>query len=306
MKQKRWLAIVLAVAIFVFSFISIDMLTGIVSAIQGDKEAATILLDKFQNQQSNLTEQVMNKGDSKKRIVLLNIDGTIVNDNQSVTNSYRHEEFLTELEAIKKDKTIQGVLLVINSPGGGAYESDQVRERFIEIQNKLSIPIYVSMKSIATGGGYFIATSGNKLFASSETITGFIRSTIKTTSNPNKEVLQKITNDSYNRFIDVVSEGRNIPKNQMEPLAGGRIFDGEEAKKLGLIDEIGNEQDALTALKHDYHLEESEVFVYQKPGPDLYHMIADKIVAIVQPKSEKSQPIGFDNSPRMMYLYGGE
>lgn len=306
MSQKRWLAIVLAIAIFVFSFVSMDTFTNIVSAIQGDKEATTKLLDHFKDQDHALTEQVINKGDSKKRIVVLNIDGTIMNDSQSFTNGYQHETFLTELQHIQKDQTIRGVLLVLNSPGGGAYESDQIRERLTEIQETLDIPIYVSMKSIATGGSYFIATSGTKLFASSETVTGFIRASIKTTSNPNKEVLQKITNDSYNRFVDVVSKRRDIPKNKMEPLAGGRIFDGKKAKELGLVDEIGNEQDTLTALRNDYQLEDAEVFVYRKPDPNLYDFVADKMNDVIKPNDQQEQQIELDSSPRMMYLYGGE
>ncbi|MGY3777773.1 S49 family peptidase [Isobaculum melis] len=306
MSQKRWLAIVLAIAIFVFSFVSIETVKNVVSAIQGDKAAATALLDQFDNQDEALTEQIIHKGNSKKRIVILNIDGTIVNNPQSATNGYDHEIILEELTAIKKDQTIGGVLLVLNSPGGGAYESNQVRERLLEIQKTQAIPIYVAMKNIATGGSYFIATSGDKLFASNETITGFIQATMKNADSPNKEVVQKTTNDSYLRFLDIVSQSREIPKDKITALADGRIFNGNEAKKNGLIDEIGNEQDALAVLMNDHQLEDAEVFMYQPSNPTVSNMMTDKMLQILQLKNEQEQQPNVSDIPQMMYLYGGE
>lgn len=79
---------------------------------------------------------------------------------------------MQQLEQVRNDDNIQGVLLYVNSPGGGVMESAQIRDKILQIQKERNIPFYVSMGSMAASGGYYISAPADKIFASKETLTG--------------------------------------------------------------------------------------------------------------------------------------
>lgn len=123
-----------------------------------------------------LAETVLEPGSFNERIALLSIDGVIQDVGSSspwVPLEYDHQMFLASLDQILEDDTVQGVVLSVNSPGGGVIESAEIHERLLKIKEK-GIPIYVSMGSMAASGGYYISAPADKIFAHRETITGSI------------------------------------------------------------------------------------------------------------------------------------
>ncbi|SEK40542.1 signal peptide peptidase A. Serine peptidase. MEROPS family S49 [Carnobacterium iners] len=345
MTTKRWTAISIAIGLFILSIIISDLTLKANPTGESDNammETANLFLG-----QQALSETIVSKGNQKERIVLLEVNGAIVaNQTASLldTSGYNHTFFIEQLEAIKVDDSIKGILLSINSPGGGTYESAQIKDKIDEIQKTTKIPLYVSMGNVAASGGYYIAASADKIFASNETLTGSIGvimsnlnvselykkigiedttiksgpfkdigSTSKQMSKEEEQILQSLVDDSYNRFVTVVAEGRNKKTDEVKSLADGRIYDGAQAKGIGLVDQIGYQENALEALKKENKIEDAEVFQYSSDSLSFKSLLTSKVSELTTQKSmseemitELTKQLNDIQTPRMMYLYGGK
>ncbi|MCW2121161.1 signal peptide peptidase SppA [Flavobacterium sp. 7A] len=180
------------------------------------------------------------------------------------------------LQDARKDKNIKAVVLRINSPGGNALTSDLIW-REIELTKKVK-PVVVSMGNYAASGGYYIACNANQIFAEKNTITGSIGvfgilpnfsqltskiginiEQVKTNENapeyspfvPIDDKFKAVTLEGvehiYKTFVGHVAEGRKMSFAQVDSIAQGRIWTGSEAIKIGLVDKIGNLNDAIQA-----------------------------------------------------------
>ncbi len=182
-------------------------------------------------------------------------------------------------DALKKardDKNVKAIVLRVNSPGGSALASDIIW-REIEL-TKASKPVVVSMGDYAASGGYYIAVGAHKIFAEPTTITGSIGvfGTIPNISELAKKMginaeqvgtnrksvdysffepmdedfrgdIQESIEEMYQTFLKRVSQGRNISMEEADQLAQGRVWSGTDAKRLGLVDELGGLEDAIKA-----------------------------------------------------------
>lgn len=244
-----------------------------------------------------MTEHRIHEGQSEKRIAVIFIDGVISASSESglfaPVVGYNHAFTLRQIEKVKDDSSVQGLIISVNSPGGGTFESAQIKDALQKLQDERQIPVYVSMQQVAASGGYYISAYADKIFASEETLTGSIgvimsgknlsglyekigieENTIKSgefkdigsdarpMTEKDREILQNMINLSYERFVKVVSEGRGIDIAKAKKLADGRIYDGSQARQNGLVDEIGYLEDAINDMKIDHALEDSEVFYY--------------------------------------------
>lgn len=339
MNAKRWWAIGIALFLFVAS----TGITALTSLMSTDvTESFTSFLD---DTDEVFSEDRITAGDLDKRIAVLTLDGTIQDTGESSSllssETYNHQLFLKQLDQIKSDQTVQGVVLNVNSPGGGVVESKQIYERIKSIQAERKIPVYVSMGSMAASGGYYISAPADKIFADEETMTGSIGvimqgvnysklakkygvefETIKTgpykdimsgtreMRDDERELLQNMINDSYNRFVSVIADGRDMSKKEVKKLADGRIYNGTQAKEVGLVDALGYEEDAIADMKKKYDLKGAEVFEYSA-NTDWTSMFATKASSVLMSGSADAQIIGkvltnYNNAPRMMYMYGSE
>lgn len=241
---------------------------------------------------SPLSEEVLEEGVNDRRILVIPVEGTIGLDSAT----YSQDHLLASIDQIAVDDSIQAVLLRIDSPGGGVYATRELYDRFKEVLAERDIPIYVSMGSVAASGGYYLSALGDKIFASEETITGSlgvimsgyntsglleklgveptvyksgamkdILSSTREATEEEKAVLQSYIDESYQRFLDVIKEGRQMPEEEVRKLADGRIYSGSQAKTNGLIDELGYEKDALAALRADHDLANAQVFTLINP-----------------------------------------
>lgn len=239
-----------------------------------------------------LTAQTYKKGDIKNKIALLHIEGTIQGGTPTIFNNqtYDHQLVLNTIKSIKEDNTIKGVILVINSPGGAVYESQQVYKELMALKEERKIPVHAVFKSLAASGGYYIATATDHITASQETLTGSIgvimggknytdlfkklgisSNTIKSGSHKDigsnaremtdeeKQILQSMINGAYERFVDVVEKGRKLPREEVKKLADGRIYDGQQALENGLIDSIGFVDDAIDYMAKEIKVEKPMV-----------------------------------------------
>jgi protease-4 len=183
-----------------------------------------------------------------------------------------------QLIDFRNDKQIKSIILKINSPGGGVGPSQEIySETRRTAQTK---DVIASLGSLAASGAYYIASASDKIVANPGTLTGsigaimeFVRldglldkigvgleviksGEFKDTGSPNrkmtdreKEMLSNIIEDIRQQFVTAVSKGRNIPKEKVLEIADGRIFSGKQAQTLGLVDSLGNFQDAVELAK---------------------------------------------------------
>ncbi|MDN4493684.1 signal peptide peptidase SppA [Ureibacillus aquaedulcis] len=334
MNTKRWLALGAAVVLIVFSI-------GLNTVISIFKTDFFSNFDSLTASEQTMIETVVEPGDMGSRIALLSVDGTIQDVGSSTPFSaveYDHQNFLAQLETILTDKSIQAVVLYVNSPGGGVIESADIHEKLVEIKEERKIPIYVSMGSYAASGGYYISAPADKIFAHKETITGSIGvimqsynfselagnlgiefETIKSgehkdmfggtrpTTAEEKAMLQEMIDESYEDFVDVIEQGRGMSEADVKKVADGRIMGGTQAINAGFVDEIGGMEDAIAAVRADFGLEDAQVFEYESNFGDLTSMLGMKISTFFGPSPEQqflTKLMSSNDGPRMMYLYG--
>lgn len=342
MNKRRWVAIIIAVVLLVFSIVS----SSITQKSENEKQMGQINELLYGN--DDVQEQVEEAGTNDQKIVKLVVEGTIVDDGTSglfSSGGYNHESFMKQLAAIKADPQVKGILLEINSPGGSVYETAEITRALKDIQKDKKIPIYATMESQAASGGYYIAASSDKIFATEDTMTGSIGvimssmnysglmeklgiadSTIKSgalkdigsSSRPqteqDKEVLQAFVDSMYGRFVKVVAEGRKMNETDVRKLADGRIYDGAQAVDNGLVDEIGYPDQALQALKKDKKLSDAQVVTYTTGATNFINTWLGSSLAEFQgikPSQEDLvkkivESVGTPQAPKAMYLYGGE
>ncbi len=204
-----------------------------------------------------------------KKLGVVRVEGVIVES----------ESIVKKLQTMLDDKTIAGVLLRINSPGGATVPAQEIYEAVSKYRKK-GKPLIVSMGNIAASGGYYIASPAKRIFAEGGTLTGsigvimtvplykelakkigieiqtFKAGDYKDIASPYREVsqkervmIQRLLEDTHNQFIDDVAKARSIERDSLLPIADGRIFTGRQALKEKLIDTIGSYEDALAYLR---------------------------------------------------------
>lgn len=211
--------------------------------------------------------------ETKDKIAIIYAQGNIMSGEGDV-NTIGEGSMRRSLIEARKDKDIKAIVLRINSPGGNALTSDLIW-REIELTKKVK-PVVVSMGNYAASGGYYIACNANKIFAENNTITGSIgvfgvlpnftqlatkigihTEQVKTNENaaeyspflPMNEKFKAVTLESvehiYKTFVSHVAAGRKMTFAQVDSIGQGRVWSGEQALKVGLVDKIGGLDDAL-------------------------------------------------------------
>ena len=326
MNAKRWIALVIALGIFGVSIIvSISM--SFFESVKGAQTDLTSLTDESQ-------EKTLENGSLSSKIAVLEVSGTIQDNGDSSSllgaDGYNHRTFLKNLERAKDDKTVKGIVLKVNSPGGGVYESAEIHKKLEEIKKETKKPIYVSMGSMAASGGYYISAAADKIFATPETLTGSlgvimesvnyskladklksgahkdIMSPSREMTKEEKNIMQSMVDNSYEGFVDVISKGRSMSKAEVKKIADGRVYDGRQAKKLNLVDELGFYDDTITAMKKDHKdLKNASVISYEESFGlgSLFSMGANKMFKSEIDFLNMREILSQSGSPRMMYLY---
>lgn len=214
----------------------------------------------------------------QEKIGIIYVDGIIMGGRgqTSLFSEYGGTDtVIRQLHEAREDSSIKAVVLRINSPGGSAPASQEVGEEIKKLRQSGKI-VVSSMGDVAASGGYWLAACTDRIYANPATLTGSIGVYMpysnweelykkigvrqeKIKSGPHKDIMsperpmtdeeraliQEMVDDMYNQFVAVVSEGRNMDAAQVRRLADGRIYTGNQAKELGLVDELGNMYDAI-------------------------------------------------------------
>lgn len=214
---------------------------------------------------------------SKEKIAVINVEGEIV-WGESEENSAGSDEIVKLLHKARIDETIKGVILRVNSPGGSAVASELIRQAAEDVQ-KAGKPVVASMGGMAASGGYWISATSDKIIAAPTTLTGSIgifglavnlektakkmgisedgiqtsplaqQSALKPMDKTRAEMIQISIENGYDRFLDLVAKGRKMTKAQVDKVAQGQVWLGETALEHGLVDQLGDFDDAYDAIK---------------------------------------------------------
>ncbi len=208
------------------------------------------------------------------------------------------------IQQAKENDEVKALVLRINSGGGSAFASEIIRQELLDFKRS-GKKLVVSMGSIAASGGYWIAAEADQIWASPSTLTGSIgvfgalptfqrtlaragvysdgistaphihsQAPLQALSPAMQSVLQQSVEHTYRIFIDIVKRGRNMARQKVEELAQGRVYAGTLAKRTGLVDELGDLQQAVAAARKLIGIEEARAF-YLRPKQSFREQIIE-------------------------------
>lgn len=235
---------------------------------------------------------IMTPATQRDQIAVICINGTIIDGWNISSQSIGSDTIIYKIRSARLDPKIKAIILRINSPGGSAHAAELIRSELITTR-KSGKPIIVSMGGVAASGGYWISTPANTIIASKNTITGSIGifgiintfersfdaigihsdgvytspianiSTTKSLPEEYIKMMQLYVNTNYNYFIKTVAESRHKSIKYIDKIAQGHIWTGHDAMQNGLIDSIGDFDDAINKAVKLAHLTKYQLNWYE-------------------------------------------
>lgn len=253
-----------------------------------------------------------------ERIAVLEIDGVIADDLR----------YLEQIKNFRRDNSVKGFLVVINSPGGVVGPSQSIYRELRRLRDEDGIPVVATIGGIGASGGYYIALGADSIYALPGSLTGSIgvimefpqaqqlmervgvdvaivkSAEFKDVGSPfrpllpeDRSVLQGLVQDVYAQFVDVVAEERRLPVEEARHLADGRVYSGRQALEAGLIDQIGNMNDALAAAGRMAGLGDDPRTVWPQPKRKITVLdlilgqgAAASLAKLIRPLEQVSEP----------------
>jgi protease-4 len=275
-------------------------------------------------------------GEGPEKVAVVPIVGTIASADNSVPGTQppvTPEGLADALRQAEEDPAVRAVVLEINSPGGGVTASDEMHQSILDFRESSGKPVVVSMGDVAASGGYYISTAADRIVANETTLTGSlgvifqlnnftelaekygyqreiiksgkfkdVTSSFRELSPEDREILQSIVNESYDEFVSVIVEGRNLPEERVREIADGRVYSGQQAREIGLVDSFGGVDEAAEISQDLARVDEAAVVRYVQP-----ETFTDALLAGFAPEEPDALRIaeeaGFTLEPKPYYLY---
>ncbi len=263
-RQRRWLWVVLIVVVLLFgSLLATCWLTfSLVGALAGTGPGG----------RGVYRAEVVQGPPWGPEIAVVMLQGPIVSTGGGTQQVIAAQDVVDLVRRLNRDPDVRALVLFISSPGGGVAPSERIYNALRQVEK----PIVAYLDDVAASGGYYIAVAADEIVANPGVLTGSIGviavfpyaeelldrvgigfTVIK--SGPAKDMggfyrrltpeeqahIQAIVDGMYGRFVQVVAEGRDMSEDEVRALADGRIYSGEQAYRLGLVDRLGYEQDAI-------------------------------------------------------------
>ncbi|MGE5381071.1 MAG: signal peptide peptidase SppA, partial [Methylocystaceae bacterium] len=323
MNKKRWWALAIFLVLLVI---------WISSAGRVEKTGLMSYINSVEDQP--YTTQIYQEG-TGKTLAMIRLNGTIIDNSGTSTgmdDGYDHQSFLGQLEDAFSQDNIKGVIIRVNSPGGGVYESDEIYKCLLDLKKTYHKPLVVYMEQEAASGGYYISMAADRIYANRNTLTGSIGVIMRTynyqelankigiqditfksgtnkdllnpmrpVSDAEKVIVQSLVHESYGFFVDAVAKGRNMDRSQVLKLADGRIYSGSQAKSLGLVDEVGYLDDAINGTAVLAHTKDPQIILYQNTGSPFLDWISSVKAPALNLLGLKQQ-MQQELKPELLYL----
>lgn len=242
-------------------------------------------------------------GTGKDKILIVDISGIISDEGKHGFGFLADEpntvsRIKEELTTAAQDRNIKAVILRINSPGGTVTASDILYHEIEQFKEASGVPVIACIMDLGASGGYYVAVSADKIVAHPTTVTGSIGvimlnlsveglmqkigvkdtsiktgehkdmgSPLKTMTEEEQKIFHGVLDDMYGKFLAVIVKNRHgLSMEKLRPLADGRIYTARQALELGLIDQIGYLDDAVSLAKEESGLTTARVILYHRPG----------------------------------------
>jgi protease-4 len=237
------------------------------------------------------------------------------------------------LRQAAEDQSVAAVVLEVNSPGGGVTASDEMHQSILDFKESSGKPVVVSMGDTAASGAYFISTAADRIVANETTLTGSLGviflltniseladkygvkqevvksgkfkdmgSSFRELTPEEREILQSIIDESYDQFVEAIVKGRGLPEERVREIADGRVYSGEQARELGLVDSFGGLDEAAEVSEDLAGVDEATVVRYVQP-----ESFSDALLASFAPQKPEALQIaeeaGLTLEPMPYYLY---
>ena len=215
-------------------------------------------------------------------------------------------KMIDDLQKLRQDDDVKAVVIRVNSPGGSAFASEQIWREVCLLKEKK--PVIISMGGLAASGGYYISCAANRIFAEPTTLTGSIgifgmvpdvselitkkiglkfdvvktneMADLGTMSRPINQAegaqLQHMINRGYDLFTQRVADGRGISQDSVKVIAEGRVWTGEQGLKIGLVDELGNLDQAVAYAAQQAQLQKYRTVAYPAPENPFEQLLNEK------------------------------
>lgn len=303
-----------------------DEVTEELKSKLGYKKDADLNMISYTKYKDIVKEKIKKSNSTKIAVVFA--EGEI-NDSKSDDGIVGGEAYVKMLQKIEKEDAIKGVVLRVNSPGGSAFASEQIYHQLKKL--KLKKPIVVSMGDYAASGGYYISAIADKVIAQPTTLTGSIGiygmvpnlrkalnekvgitfdevttakhanffNTINDWDDVELNRVQKNVEYGYSIFLDRVATGRKMDSAAVNKIARGRVWTGQDAVSIGLVDELGGLELAIQRVKEIAKIKEAEVVNFPKEKT-MFESIKDDIFG----SDEKSDEAAMlkNLTPQVLYM----
>ncbi|MBI4248100.1 MAG: signal peptide peptidase SppA [Elusimicrobia bacterium] len=266
-------------------------------------------------------------------IGVVSLRGPIYDSDESrMFGAPRIEAWVRRFKRLIEKENVKAIVIEINSPGGSVGAVQEIFSQVKKMRSKTEKPIIAYVGDVAASGGYYVASACDKIVVHPGSLTGSIGvifsvsnftelmkkvgvqmtpiksgkhkdigSPTRNMTDEERKLLQELIDDAYGQFLSAVSEGRNMPLEQLRPLADGRIFTGAQARKLGLVDVLGDSEDALNLAAELAGIPESPQAIRDSdPWQGLIEILG---TAFKGPSL--GALAGFAPRPRLEYMWGG-
>lgn len=303
MNKKQIIGMTVAAALFI--------IIGVSSVISNTFSQKS--LEKSMEEVISLTGGLDFDAPIKDYIAVVDVVGTIQEQVETgifdTPAGYQHVTTLEYIDELIDDSNNKGILLYVDSPGGTVYESEELYMKLEEYKEKTGRPVWDYMAHYAASGGYMVSMPSDRIYANPNTVTGSIgvimsgydltglyeklgMRYISITSGKNKDssqmteeqiaIYQSQVDECYESFVKKVSDGRNMPVEEVKKLADGRTYTAKQAKENGLIDEIGTYDDMKAEMSQELGTSE---FYQPKSKVSMLNELFSGVSALI-PKSE--------------------
>ena len=285
---------------------------------------------------SAVYEEEYVSGGGPDKIAVVPVEGEIASANSTVAGvqpTTTPEGLADALQQARDDASVRAVVLEVNSPGGGVTASDEMHQSILDFKRSSGKPVVVSMGDVAASGGYYISTAADKIVANETTLTGSLGviftltdfselahrygveqevvksgefkdmgSSFRDLTPEEREILQSIVDESYDKFVNVIVEGRGLPEERVREIADGRVYSGEQAKQLGLVDSFGGLDEAAGIARKLAGVEEATVVRYVQ-RPSFFETLLARLAPQKPEAVQVMEAAGIDLTPEPKYLY---
>lgn len=316
-RKTKWFLIILLI------FVVLGSMWGIAFFIGSGSLSGGAAYDDFE-------EEIVEEGTSSQKIAMINVVGEIFSDPDRSSAGASDSNIIAQLDRAERDDNVAGVLINLETPGGGVVASDAIYQRVLELK-KDGKPVVAMMGDVAASGGYYVAAAADEVVAHPSTWTGSIGviaflpnvekatekigveitvlksgpfkdagSPFRALSDEDRRLFQSLIDEAYSDFVKAVSDGRKLDEQRVRGLADGRIYSGRQALDAKLVDHLGGRDLAFQRVKDLADTPDASLVLYRSPSglTDLLGVTAAKVSG-----STLKKELGLPRRPGVSYLW---